>query len=92
MSDPSGKSFEAQLNQLKAEIAEMARKMESGIEKEVEALKPRLKAAREKLDELSHTSKEAWGDLKPGLERAWAELHKSLNDAAARFKEQNQKK
>jgi len=35
---------------------------------------------------LKHTSSEAWGDLKLGLERAWAELHESLNKAAARFK------
>jgi len=45
-----------------------------------------LKAAQERLHELKHTSAEAWEDLKPGLERAWDELHKSFNQAAARFK------
>ena len=87
MSDGAGKSFEAQMNQLKAEIAEIVRKIETGVEQEVEALKPKLKAAQQKLEELGHTSKEAWGDLKPGLQRAWTELHKSLNDATAKFKE-----
>jgi len=86
------KKMEAQLNELRAEIADLKQKLETAIDKEKEALRPRLKAAREKLDEVAKTSAEAWGDLKPGLERAWAEVQKSFNEAASRFKTQGPKK
>ena len=85
------KTIEEQLKELGAEIADLLRRIESGVDKEVEALRPRLKVAREKFDELTKTSAEAWGDLKPGLGRAWNELHKSLNEAAARFKSDSKK-
>ena len=81
-----------QLNELRAEIAELMRKLETAIEAEAELLRPKLQAARERLDELAKTSVEAWGDLKPGLQRGWAEVQKSLIEAAARFKNPGEKK
>ena len=78
--------MEAQLNELGKHIDELLAKLETAVGKEAEALRPRLKAAMEKLDQLKHTSGEAWEDLKPGLVKAWDELHKSLNQAASRFK------
>ena len=78
--------MERQLNELGAHINELLDKVGSSVDKEAAALRPKLKAAAEKLDELKHTSTEAWGDLKPGLEKAWTELQKSFNQAAARFK------
>jgi chromosome segregation ATPase len=80
------KKFEEQVHELGTQIAELLRKLETATKKEAEALRPKLKAAQERLHELKHTSAEAWGDLKPGLEKAWDELHKSLNQAAGRFK------
>jgi ElaB/YqjD/DUF883 family membrane-anchored ribosome-binding protein len=80
------KKMEAQLNELGTLINELLTKLETAAGKEAEALRPRLKAAREKLDELKNTSVVAWEDLKPGLGKAWDELHKSLNQAASRFK------
>jgi chromosome segregation ATPase len=78
--------LEAQINELRAQIAELLKKLETAVGKEAEALRPRLKAAQDKLNELRGTSAEAWGDLKPGLQKAWEELHKSVNQAASRFK------
>ena len=80
------KTIESQLNELGAQIRELLSKLETAAGKEAEALRPKLKAAQEKLHELKQTSAEAWEDLKPGLGKAWEELHKSLNQAAARFK------
>ena len=77
---------EAELNELRAHIRELLRKLETAVGKEAEALRPKLKAAQDKLLELKETSAEAWDDLKPGLRRAWEELYKSLNQAASRFK------
>ena len=78
--------MESQLNDLGAQIHDLLNKVGNEVDKEVEALRPKLRAAQEKLDELKHTSAEAWGDLKPGLEKAWAELQKSFGQAAARFR------
>ena len=80
------KKMEAQLDELRTRFNELLAKVGTGVDKEIEALRPKLKAMGEKLDELKHTSAEAWGDLKPGLERAWAELQESFNKAAARFR------
>ena len=77
---------EAQLNELRAQVSELLRKLETAVGKEADALRPNLKAAQDKLHELKETSAEAWEDLKPGLQKAWEELHKSLNQAASRFK------
>ena len=80
------KKLDQQLDELRAQISDLLKKLDTAVGKEAEALRPKLKAAQEKLQELKETSAVAWGDLKPGLERAWDELHKSLNQAASRFK------
>jgi ElaB/YqjD/DUF883 family membrane-anchored ribosome-binding protein len=80
------KTFEAQLQQLSATIAELVTKLETAVGREAEALRPKLKAAQEQLRDLKERSGEAWGELKPGMKRAWDELSTSLNQAATRFK------
>ena len=80
------KTLEAQFQELRDQIADIVKRLETAVGKEAEALRPKLKALQEKLHELKHTSAEAWGDLKPGLGKAWDELQKSLTQAASRFK------
>jgi len=87
MADENRKTIDAQLDELRVQIRELLRKLDAAVGKEAEALRPRLRAAQEKLHELKQTSAEAWqADVKPGLEKAWEELNKSLNQAASRFK------
>ena len=88
MSDDKGNrsKLDDQLSDLVAQINDLLRRLETAAEKEAELLRPKLKAAQERLLELQHTSAEAWGDMKPGIERAWDELQKSFNQAASRFK------
>src|SRR5438046_1900934 len=84
------KAVESQLRELSEEIAKLVERLETAVGKEAEALRPRLKAAQKKLRELEQRRAEACEDLKPGLVRAWDELHKSLNQAADRFKAKRQ--
>jgi chromosome segregation ATPase len=79
------KPLDAQIDELQAQIRKLLTKLETAVGREAEALRPKLKAAQKRLNELRQTSEEAWDDLKPGLKRAWEELHKSLNQAASRF-------
>ena len=78
--------METQLNELGAQIQELLSRVGKEVDKEIDALRPKLKVAQEKLDELKQASSEAWGDLRPGFEKAWSELQKSVGQAAARFK------
>jgi uncharacterized protein involved in exopolysaccharide biosynthesis len=87
----SSRTLEEQLNELKIQIADILSRLETAAEKEAEALRPKLKAAQEKLHELRHTSSEAWDELKPGLGRAWDELQKSFTQAASKFKSRTPK-
>jgi len=80
------RKMEAQLNELGKQVRQLLQKLETAVDKEVEALRPKLNAAQDKLHELEQTSAEAWADLKPGLRKAWEELQKSLDQAASRFK------
>ena len=81
------KSIEDQIHELRVQITDLLRKLDTAVGKEAEALKPKLKAAQERFNELTKTSAEAWkADVKPGLGKAWDELQKALNQAATRFK------
>ena len=83
----SDTKIEEQLHQLQIQISELLKSLDAAVGKEAEALKPRLKAAEEKFNDLTKTSAEAWAaDVKPGLTKAWDELQKSFNQAATRFK------
>ena len=78
--------MEAKLDDCRAQVSELSRKLKSAVGTAAEALRPKLMAAQRQLRELKETSAEAWEDLKPGLQKAWRELHSSLNEAASRFK------
>ena len=84
------KKMEARFNHLAAQVNDLMRKVESRaqqeLEKQAQTLPPKLKAAREKLEELTQASGEAWEDLKPGLEKAWTELQRAIEQAASRFR------
>ena len=80
------KKAESQLNELRGQVRELLKTLNTAVGKEAEALRPKVKAAQDKLHELRGNSSEAWGDLKPGLRKAWDELYNSLNQAASRFK------
>ena len=82
----ASEQFGAQFEEVRGQIKDLLHKLDVAAGREVEALRPKIKAAEEKLHELKEQSSEAWGDLKPGLGKAWDELHKSLNQAATRFK------
>jgi uncharacterized protein involved in exopolysaccharide biosynthesis len=85
------KTIDEQLNELRAHISDLLRRLETAVGAEAEALRPKLKAAQKRLHELQQTSAEAWQDLRPGLQRAWEEVQKSLNQAASRFKDRQKK-
>jgi len=56
------------------------------LDNEVAALRTKMDEAQKKLEELEKAGGAASGDLKKGIESAWAELKKAFDNAAAKFK------
>ncbi|MCL4503257.1 MAG: coiled coil domain-containing protein [Deltaproteobacteria bacterium] len=64
----------------KANVAGVDAKIE--LTKQIEALKPKLEAAQQKLNDLSAASGPAWEKLKEGFEKAMAELKKGWGSSS----------
>jgi uncharacterized coiled-coil DUF342 family protein len=84
--------LEAQLDEWNAEIAKLkakADKAEAEIRiaynQQIEDLRTKEDAMRQKLNELKNSSESAWQDLKSGIDRAWSSLSDSIKSAQARF-------
>lgn len=54
-------------------------------EKTMADLEKKRDAARTRLEEVGHSSAEAWKEVQKGAESAWAELDKSFREAASKF-------
>lgn len=91
--DAYQKKLEAQLDEWEAKLEVLAAKARNATadarisyENELEGLKSKRLAARQKLDELGKSSEDAWEDLKDGAESAWDEMGKAIEKFASRFK------
>ena len=69
---------------VKADKAEADVKARYG--KQVDELKVKQEAAKKKLDELKHSSEDAWEELKTGIDKAWHDLRDGVKSAASKFK------
>ncbi|MFO8024258.1 coiled coil domain-containing protein [Thiohalophilus sp.] len=85
--------LKAQLDEWKNEIDILkarADKTEADVQleyyKNIESLREKQDAARNKLTELENASEDAWEDLKAGIEVAWADLRDSIKSASSHFK------
>ena len=86
------KKLEAQLNDLDAKIAKLR---ENGRDLKDEAkvkwdgkmteLEMKREEARAKLNEVGHSSAEAWKDVRQGAQSAWDELDKAFREASGEF-------
>lgn len=85
--------FEAKLKELKAQIGVLEAKAdqvkaESKLElkAQIQKLRQKRDSLDKKLDQLKHSSGDAWKDLKAGLESASEELKGALGKAMDQFK------
>ncbi|MGB7241323.1 MAG: hypothetical protein WBC93_04450 [Sulfitobacter sp.] len=82
----------ARLDKWDAQIAEAEARMERAeadarleIQKQLDDMRNARNEAQKRLQELQATGEAAWGDVRKGAERAWTQLEKSFETAAARF-------
>jgi phage tail tape-measure protein len=85
--------MEAQLEILNAKFEELQAKAkyataEAKIEyhKQIEALQPKMKEFKKKLQELQVTGEEAWEKFKTGLENVFEETRDALEKALSKFR------
>ena len=82
------RTWDQRLRELEVAAAEASDDVAKEYEAELQELRAKRDATRQKLSELSSTGGAAWTDLKGGLDAAWAELDAALSKAAARFHEE----
>ena len=92
MKDAYEQKLKGQLSEWRAEIDKMKAQAEKAqgdaqlaYYKEIEDLRARQEAARDKLDELRDAGDSAWEDLKTGLDKTWDDMSDAVNKAASRF-------
>jgi hypothetical protein len=93
MKEAYEKKIEAQMDEWKIEIDKLkakADKAEADAQiqyyKQIEDIRAKQEAAREKLAELKGAGEDAWEDLKTGLENALNNLKDAVKSATSRFK------
>lgn len=71
---------------LGAKANEVAADLRNEYGEQIETLKAKQEAARQKIDELQQSGEGAWEDLKSGLELAKSAIGEALDSAWSRFK------
>jgi len=87
------RKMQAKLEEWNVEIdtlTAMAGKVSSEAKQEyfeqIESLKAKQSAARQKIDDLQHAGESAWEDLKTGADLAWTAMGEAIDSARSRFK------
>lgn len=85
--------FTAQLKEWDAEIEKLEAKAQGAgadakaeIQKKIQELQDKKKAAQSKLEEAKEASEEAWEDLKSGAEKAFEDMKGAFKNAFSKFK------
>jgi predicted nucleic acid-binding Zn-ribbon protein len=79
------KELTAKLEELKDQAAKATADVGAEMTKQMEALKPKLETAQQKLKELQAASGPAWDRLKEGSEKAMADLKQTWESIKAKF-------
>jgi hypothetical protein len=80
------KEWGVDLEKFRAQADRTKDKAKADLEREIAALRAKMNEAQKKLEELKKTGDAASGDMKKGIENAWAELKKAFDSATAKFK------
>lgn len=78
--------WNADLDRLTAKANEVSADIRSEYGEQIEALKAKQAAARQKIEEVQKTGESAWQDLKSGVELAWDAIEEAIDSAKSRFK------
>ena len=77
--------WSARIKQMEAKAAQANADAQRDYQEQIEDLKAKQAAAREKLEELQAASEDAWHDMKKGFEDSWRRLNHAIQYAYNRF-------
>ncbi|SLN68006.1 hypothetical protein ROJ8625_03508 [Roseivivax jejudonensis] len=77
--------WQAEIDRLRAKAEGARAEKEIEYEREARDLEVKKQDMRQRLDELKHSSGEAWHDVRQGLDRAWDSVEDAFKKARARF-------
>ena len=78
--------WNADIDQLSAKASEVSADLKSEYAEQIEALKAKQAAARQKIEEFQQAGGSAWEDMKAGLDLAWTAVGEAIDSAKSRFK------
>jgi uncharacterized coiled-coil DUF342 family protein len=78
--------WNAEIDTLAAKAGKVSEEVRNEYNEQIESLKAKQTAGRQKIEELQHSGESAWGDLKSGIELAWTAMGEAIDSARSRFK------
>jgi len=78
--------WNAEIDTLSAKAGEVAADVRNEYNEQIESLKAKQIATRQKIEELQHAGETAWEDLKLGIDMAWSAMGEAIGSARSRFK------
>jgi len=78
--------WNAEIDTLTAKAGEVKADVRNEYNEQIESLKSKQAAARQKIEEVQQAGEGAWGDLKSGIELAWTAMGEAVDSARSRFK------
>lgn len=77
--------WNAEIDVLTAKASDVSADIRSEFNQQIELLKAKQAAARQKIEEMQKSGESAWEDLKSGLELAWVAIGEAVDSAKSRF-------
>jgi uncharacterized protein with von Willebrand factor type A (vWA) domain len=78
--------WNTEINTLSAKAEKVTANARHEFSEQIDSLKARQAAARQKVEELQHSGDGAWEDMKSGIEMAWSAMGEAIDSARSRFK------
>jgi uncharacterized coiled-coil DUF342 family protein len=78
--------WNAEIDTLTAKAGEVTADVKNECNEQIESLKAKQIATRQKIEELQHAGESAWEDLKLGIDMAWTSMGEAIDSAKSRFK------
>lgn len=80
------KALDGRIEELRLRAESSAANAKQDVRRRISDLREKRTAAQLKLDELKSSTRDAWGDLKTGVDRSLEDVEESYKDALSRFK------
>lgn len=78
--------WNTEIDTLSAKAGKVTEDVRHEYNEQIEVLKVKQAAARQKIEELQHSGENAWKDLKSGIDLAWTAMGEAIDSARSRFK------